>query len=187
LAVFLKVVQLDLKRLFAPVFTWLSLKNIRNIVPDILPEVISTVSAISISKNLELLTFCCLFTAIAILIRLIWNSAILIHGLGHVSAIAIVARRLAAFSISNILEHRSIGTILKSMLPFNPIFIPGFKGETKLWIAAGNITPWQVRVKAVGGICLNLLAIARSSFFAIAQPDDVDVSEIMVRPTKSFY
>jgi len=159
------------------VFTWLSSKNIRSIVP----EIISALIAISISENIKLLALCCLVIAIAMAIRLIWNGAILIHGLGHVSAIATVDRQLSALSMTNILEHRSIGTILKSLLPFSPIFIPGFEGQTKLWIAAGDLTPWRVRVKAIAGTCFNLLAIAiaiqaHSFGYVLAQDSSLAIS-----------
>lgn len=36
-------------------------------------------------------------------------------------------------------------------------------------------------------ISIPAVAIARSILFAIAQPDDIDVSEIIVRPTASPY
>ena len=111
-----------------------------------------------IGKDLGELAFFGLFLIIIVILRLIWNSAILIHGLGHAMAIAIVDRQLDALRASNILEHRSIQTVLKSLLPFAPIFIPGTNSKENLWLAAGKNTPKGIRFKAIGGISLNLLA-----------------------------
>lgn len=107
---------------------------------------------------------CMLFLAIAMLLRLVWNSSILIHGLGHPIAIATIDRQLSALSITNILEQRSIATTLKSLLPFSPIFIP-LDRQSYLWVAAGDATPWRIRIKAIGGICFNLLAGAIAILF----------------------
>ena len=123
-------------------------------------ECISVLICIFIGKNLDIPTICGLFLLITIALRLVWNSAILIHGLGHVLAIAIVDRQRSTVKITDILEHRSVATILKSLVPGNSIFIPGLKSATEPWIAAGDSNPWRVRVKAIGGIGLNLLAIA---------------------------
>ncbi len=106
-----------------------------------------------------------LFLAIAILLRLVWNSSILIHGLGHVLAIATVDGQLSPLSIPNILEQRSIATTLKSLLPFNAIFIPLPDRTSFLWVAAGDLTPWRIKVKAMGGICLNLFAVVITCAF----------------------
>ena len=100
-----------------------------------------------------------------ITLRLIWNGAILIHGLGHSVVIAIVDRQLNALRLSNILEHRSIKSIFKSLLPFSPIFIPGLNSTEYPWLEAGNISSWGIRLKALGGISSNLLAIALVHFF----------------------
>lgn len=45
----------------------------------------------------------------------------------------------------------------------------------------------RMGMKEFKKICIPAEAIARSIVFAIEQPDDVDVSEIIVRPTASPY
>ena len=110
-----------------------------------------------IGSDLDWLTFCWLFLVIVVILRLIWNSAILIHGLGHSLAIATVDRQPRALQMRNIWENRTVKAVLKSLLPFHGIFIPGFDGS-ELWLAAGDTTPKKIRFKAMGGIALNLLA-----------------------------
>ena len=122
-------------------------------------EIISVLLCTFINRDIDLLRTTELFLAIALALRIIWNSALVIHGLGHSVAIAAIDRQLSTINISNILEHRSSKTILKSLLPFQAIFIPGLKvGE--LWLAAGDSSPKSIRVKALGGISLNLLVAA---------------------------
>lgn len=45
----------------------------------------------------------------------------------------------------------------------------------------------RMGMKEFKKICIPAEAIARSIVFAIAQPDDLDVSEIIIRPTASTY
>lgn len=135
---------------------WVRLLNWKNIIPEVTTALIVTSMGVD---NFGFVWNCILFLAIAILLRLVWNSSILIHGLGHTIAIATIDRQLSALSITNILEQRSIATTLKSLLPFSPIFIPLLDDRSYLWIAAGDATPWRIRIKAIGGICFNLLAV----------------------------
>ncbi|MDZ4877591.1 MAG: hypothetical protein CLLPBCKN_007026 [Chroococcidiopsis cubana SAG 39.79] len=128
----------------------------KNISPEI--GAATVVAVISIG-NLDLCWAFLLFLSIATLLRLVWNSAIFIHGLGHAIAIATLDRQLNALNIINILEHRSIAVTLRSLLPFEPIFMPGCD-RADLWVAAGDRTPWRIRIKALGGVGFNLLAIA---------------------------
>ena len=132
---------------------------------NILPEVLTILmfSFVGID-NLEFLSIFLLFLMLSVLLRLVWNSAILIHGLGHTIAIAFADKQLSAFSITNVLEHRSIEDVYKSLLPFNPIFIPSFN-DRSLWLAAGDITPWRIRIKAIGGISFNLIAVVMALLF----------------------
>ena len=126
-----------------------------------IPEVIMALIMFTRGMEIEELPFrFLLFLIYSVLLRLIWNISIFIHGLGHTLAIATVDRQMSAFNISNILEHRSIAMILKSLLPFNQIFIPFFNCESALWVAAGNSTREGIRIKALGGIFFNFLAIA---------------------------
>ncbi|HHP7232492.1 MAG TPA: hypothetical protein ACFCUY_16735 [Xenococcaceae cyanobacterium] len=104
-----------------------------------------------------------LFLSSAILLRLVWNSAIVIHGLGHTIAIAVSDWQLSVLTMANVLEQRSIKAVLKSLLPFNYIFIPLLTPDLP-YLAAGNST--QIRVKALGGILFNLLGVGFLVFFA---------------------
>jgi hypothetical protein len=128
----------------------------KNIFPDVGA---ATVVAIISIDNFDLSLAFLLFLSIATLLRLVWNSAIFIHGLGHAITIATLDRQPNALNVVNILEHRSIAATLRSLLPFQPIFIPGCD-RADLWVAAGDLTPWRIRIKALGGVCFNLLAIA---------------------------
>ncbi|MDJ0636634.1 MAG: hypothetical protein QNJ34_25875 [Xenococcaceae cyanobacterium MO_188.B29] len=131
------------------------------ILQNIFPEAIAALLTVaSVTEKSEFSSGFWLFLAYSILLRLVWNSSILIHGLGHTLAIAIVDRRVSALNLTNILENRSFSAILKSLLPFNNLFIPLFANQTIPWLAAGNSTCWRIRVKALGGIVFNLLAIA---------------------------
>ncbi|MDJ0568995.1 MAG: hypothetical protein QNJ53_08090 [Pleurocapsa sp. MO_192.B19] len=128
----------------------------KNIIPEII--VIWVVASVGI-EDFNLPTVCTVCLMIAVLLRLIWNGAILIHGLGHAIAIATVDRQ-STIEITDIFEHRSITDILKSLIPGAPIFIPGLEHDDHPWVAAGETTPWRIRVKAIGGIGFNLLAAA---------------------------
>ena len=123
---------------------------------NIIFESISILLCLLIDKTSNLSNIW-LFLIVTISLRLIWNSAIIVHGLGHSLAIAVIDRQISALQIDNILEHRSIKTVFKSLLPFSPIFIPGLNNQ-KLWLAAGKDSPWRIRLKATAGISLNLLA-----------------------------
>lgn len=143
---------------------------------NILPELLTTLTiALMGIDNLCSLPSIVLFLILSILLRLVWNSAILIHGLGHTTAIAIVDQQLSIFSFANILEHRKIEDIFKSLLPFNPIFIPFFNNRSPLWITAGDATPWRIRIKAIGGISFNLMAMVMAFLF-IPRESNADIS-----------
>ena len=120
-------------------------------------EIGSLILCVFISTKFSSTTSFLLFFAVVVTLRAIWNSAILIHGLGHSIAIAIVDRQLDRLQISNILEHRSAAAVIKSLLPFQPIFIPGANPDRMPWLAAGNNTAKGIRLKAIGGIGLNYL------------------------------
>ena len=130
------------------------------LMPNPIPEAISATSfAIAIlivfnNTNGEFTLNCGLLLVYSVLIRLVWNSAIAIHGLGHTLAIACVDRQLSVLNLTNVLEHRSIVNILKSLLPFQSIFIP-LIAPNPPHIKTGK--PEQIRIKACGGILLNLL------------------------------
>ena len=114
--------------------------------------------AIVVSKNCSFLTIVSIFLMINLSLRLICNGAILFHGLGHTIAIAFIDRNPSAMRISNVLEHRTPQQVLQSLLPGKDLFAPILGAE--IWLAAGDRTPWRIRLKAIGGIAGNLIAIA---------------------------
>jgi hypothetical protein len=111
---------------------------------------------------------CLLFIACSILLRFVWNLAILLHGLGHVFVTAIVDRDLAFINTSNILEHRNISDIFRSLIPFHSIFLPLIQDDPS-WVATGKTNPIAIRIKAVGGILFNAIAV---KLVSIALPFD---------------
>jgi hypothetical protein len=102
---------------------------------------------------------CLLFIACSIVLRFTWNLAILLHGLGHVFISAIVDRDLAFINTSNILEHRTISDLLRSLIPAHPIFLPFLVRDDVPWVAAKGTTPIAIRIEAVGGILFNAIAV----------------------------
>lgn len=127
----MKVIWLHLIRL-------LQRQNFFSSSKTVLPEVAAAALVPLISSanfNSSLGFF--LFLSSATLLRLVWNGAIFIHGLGHAIAIATLDRQPNALNIVNILEHKSIAVTLRSLLPFQPIFIPGCD-RVDLWVAAGD-------------------------------------------------
>jgi hypothetical protein len=107
----------------------------------------------------DLASNCLLFLVTTVLLRVIWNSAILLHGLGHVFLVAIVDRDPSFIKAVNILENRTLSSTLKSLIPFHPIFLPFIHNAADLWIAVGRTTPWGIRIKASGGILFNIIAL----------------------------
>ena len=94
------------------------------------------------------------------LIRLSWCSAELLHGTGHALMRALVDGDGDALAVVNLLEHRSPGEVLGSLAPLAPIGPGDGRGRSRPWVAAGDPTPWRVRLKAGGGLLSNLLALA---------------------------
>ena len=92
-----------------------------NILPEILA--ILTIALMGID-NLVCLPRMSLCILVSVLLRFVWNSAILIHGLGHTFTLAIVDRQISSFNLDNILEHRKLRDVFKSLIPGNSIFIP---------------------------------------------------------------
>ena len=126
------------------------------ILINLLPEILATlIIALIDVGNFQFFSPILLFFIVSSLFRLVANTAIIIHGLGHTLAIAIIDRQLSALNLTNIFEHRNIEEIFKSLLPFQPLF----NERSPLWIASGNPTPWRIRIKAIAGIGLNSIAI----------------------------
>jgi len=105
-----------------------------------------------------------LFLMSTFLLRLIWTGSSLIHGLGHVCFIAICDRDPCFFNAVNILEHQSLASLLKSLLPFGSIHLPFTHDTAYPWVAVGKATPWSIRVKASGGILFNAIALGLVPF-----------------------
>jgi hypothetical protein len=124
-----------------------------------------------------------LLTAILIT-RFIWNIAILIHGCGHSITKAVIDQDPSAIRICSVLENRNPKKLLQSLLPFNSTFIPSLASrsrsvgfaESTLSIAAGNRTPWKIRIKASGGLLFNLCALFLGIFY-LQQPHISFLSE----------
>jgi hypothetical protein len=128
------------------------------------------------SDNLNPPLICLLFIVYSFLIRVAWNLAILIHGLGHVLLTAIVDRDLTFINTSNILEHRNVSDLLRSLMPFNSIFLPLIQDDAP-WVTVGKITPVAIRIKAVGGILFNAITVKLVSIaLPFANYLDVDIS-----------
>ena len=143
--------------------TWLSICN------RIIFEAIAlSFFIVNSSQSHNFVYSCCLLISYTVLLRLFWNMAIVIHGLGHTTAIAILDERRSFFTVNHILEQRSIQTVLKSLLPFTYIFIPllssNYPTSQSPHLPTGNSK--DIRIKAVSGILGNCGAIAIAvSFF----------------------
>lgn len=124
----------------------------------LIPEAIALIIILNTVQTRELFYICSLLIIYALILRLVWNSAIIIHGLGHTTAIALADRELSAFNLTNILEHQNIETVLKSLLPCNKIFIPILSPYLLIspspYLASGKTT--YTKIKASGGIFFNL-------------------------------
>jgi hypothetical protein len=96
---------------------------------------------------------------------------------------AIVDRDLAFVNTSNILEHRNISDLFSSLIPANPIFIPLVRDDLP-WVGAGITTPIAIRIKAVGGILFNAIAVKLVSIalpFANYLSVDRDLNEFIIQ------
>jgi hypothetical protein len=93
----------------------------------------------------------CLVLVVAILVRSVWNIALVIHGLGHAIVASILDRDPTFLQLSNVLEQRSIGDFWRSFMPCMPTFIPSVNQESALWIEVGDRNPWKVRLKGLAG------------------------------------
>ena len=90
-------------------------------------EIISVLSCVFFNRDLDLPRQAALLLVITIALRIIWNSAIVIHGLGHALAIAAIDRQLVALKISNILEHRDGKNYSEVVVAFSSNFYSWIK------------------------------------------------------------
>ena len=135
------------------------LLRIKNIIPELIAILLIAFLGI---KSLEVPLF---FFLIGLALRTIWNSTIIVHGAGHVLITAIIDKNLSFINLTNILENQKPSDILKSLIFFNPIYIPFFKNESYPAIAVGNSATEYIRIKALGGILFNLIASAIAIIF----------------------
>lgn len=121
---------------------------------SIIPEAIALLILCTVQAPISNLA---LLLAYSLLLRFAWNSAVIVHGLGHTMAIACADRKLSVFNSTNILENRSVLTVLSSFLPFHTIFIPNSISSPAYLTVEKSA---QIRLKAIGGIALNLIVAA---------------------------
>ncbi len=129
---------------------------LKNWMPELVTVLVIAFAGIEITS---LTSTCSVFFLSAFLLRAIWNSAILMHGLGHVFLIAIFDQDPSFIQAANICEHRSPVSILRSLIPFSSVFFPFVQTKDYPWLAVGRTTPWRIRIKALGGILGNTIAI----------------------------
>ena len=132
---------------------------------NLIPEAIALLIVLYMVRCSSFRDIWFLLPIYSVALRFAWNSAIMIHGLGHTMAIALADRDLSAINSTNILEGRSIADICKSLLPFNYIFTPILSVVIPISpIREQALCPYirvsnsqQIRIKSLGGIILNLI------------------------------
>jgi len=95
----------------------------------------------------------------ALLLRLAWIAAELVHGAGHTLARAIVDRNQGAIRLAHLLENRSAAQLARGLLPLTPIGPLGASLLPPAWMEAGDPEPWKLRLKAAGSIVLHVVVI----------------------------
>ena len=157
---------------------------------NVVPEAIALFAVISTSGTKALLQICLLWLAYSIIFRFIWNSAIIVHGLGHTIAIAIADRELSALNLTNIIEHQNISSILKSLIPFLSIFIPVFSPRPQstssiLYVPNGERSTASVACKSRHCVTLEPLVSRatptgshRNPYLLIGKPDYIRLKAI---------
>ena len=96
-------------------------------------------------------------------LRVLWNSALLIHGFGHCLIRMLVDQNTAAFTLASILENRTLAEVVRSCIPLQRIVLPSRDSQNLPWVAVGDRTPWKIRSKAMGGVLFNSLAVGWAS------------------------
>jgi hypothetical protein len=114
----------------------------------------------------------------AVVLRIVWNIAIITHGLGHVLITAIVDRDPTFIKWANLLEHRTLSDVLRSLIPFTPIISPLSADADYPWVTVGKTTPLAIRIKAGGGILFNIMAVGLVSIVPMLN----DLSSIDFNP-----
>lgn len=106
----------------------------------------------------------CLLTSFGL--RVLWNSALLIHGFGHCLIRVLVDQNPAAFTLASILENRTLAEVVRSCMPLQRIVLPSHDSQYLPRIAVGDRTPWKVRSKAMGGVLFNGLAVGWANLYS---------------------
>ena len=123
-----------------------------------LPEIVILAIAFTNIETFPPLQQCCLFLILSFLFRLCWNTAIFIHGLGHVLVTALIDKNLSFICFANILENRSVSKIGKSLIPFSSGLVSFAQNDVHPWVAVGHPHAGKIRIKALGGMLFNLIA-----------------------------
>lgn len=152
---------------------------------NLIPEVIIALIMVLMGVKTNLILLGSLFLISAFLLRAIWNSSILIHGLGHTLLIAIFDRNLCFIKDENILENRPLWDTLRSCVPFSPIFLPFITETNYPWVSAGRVAPWCIRIKALGGILFNAsslgIALLISPFLVSSSTFASTISQLLIQ------
>lgn len=136
---------------------------LKNSIPEF---IVALIFVLIYPDSLSPISVGLLFLSSAFLLRTIWNVSILIHGSGHVLVTAILDREFSFIRTANILENRSPLSISKSCIPCSAIFFPLLSNSTHPWVAVGKANPLAVRIKALGGIFFNAIALTTTLLIA---------------------
>lgn len=108
--------------------------------------------------------------ALALMIRVAWCLAELVHGAGHMVLRAVVDGNTGVLRLTNVLEHRSAAQFMGSLLPLAPIGPPDGHHLPIPWTGVGEQEPWKVRLKACGGLLLNAAAAVLAGWLLLRLP-----------------
>ena len=132
---------------------------------DIVSEVIALLIVLSLAYSTGLFYICSLLLFCSLFLRFIWNSAIIVHGLGHTIAIACLDKNLSAINLTNILEHRRVRDVLRSLLPFQPFFVPTHAAQAFVPLSLSVGKAESIQLKASAGILFNLIVVLIASLY----------------------
>lgn len=117
---------------------------------------------------------------LALLIRVAWCLAELVHGVGHMVLRAVVDGNAGALRLTNVLEHRSAAQFMGSLLPLAPVGLPDGQHLPIPWTGVGEQDPWKVRLKACGGLLLNAAAAALAGLLLLQLPSQSPVPMLVL-------
>ena len=76
------------------------------VLSNIVPETIALLSTLFTAESPRLFYACSLWLICSIILRPVWNSAIVVHGLGHTMAIALADRELSAINLTRVIASK---------------------------------------------------------------------------------